>query len=40
MVNQSTDVYSIKYPTEPAQTQLPLTTHQPKEQCLPGDLPR
>ena len=40
VVNQSTDVYSIKYPTEPAQTQLPLTTHQPKEQCLPGDLPR
>lgn len=39
MVNQSTDVYSIKYPTELPQTQLPLTTHQPKEQYLPDDLP-
>lgn len=40
MVNQSTDVYSIKYPTELPQTQLPLTTHRPKEQYLPDDLLR
>lgn len=38
VVNQSTDVYSIKYPTELPWTQLPLTIHQPKEQYLPGDL--
>lgn len=38
MVNQSTDVYSIKYPTELPWTQLPLTIHQPKEQYLPGEL--
>lgn len=40
VVNQSTDVYSIKYPTELPQTQLPLTTHRPKEQYLPDDLLR
>lgn len=37
-VNGSTDVYSIKYPTELPQTQLPLTTQHPKEQHLPDDL--
>lgn len=38
MVNHSTDVHYIKYPTELPWTQLPLTIHQPKEQHLPGDL--
>lgn len=39
MVNQSTDVHFIKYPPELPQAQLPPTTHQPKEQHLPDDLP-